>query len=156
MGPTIDLGSALRDSTVWFFQEVARGIRAEAMRASLVAFAYGNADIGGGIDRFWLQGALRISPREQVEFMSRLHCRALPVAREHMAVGRAHADASAGTRVVLARQDGLTAHEGRAVGWLVGLTERRGTTWAYALMLQAPEAEVERLMPACAPAWRGR
>nr|WP_276604778.1 penicillin-binding transpeptidase domain-containing protein [Nannocystis sp. RBIL2] len=142
-----DLGSALRDSTVWFFQEVARRIGAEAMRASLVAFAYGNADIGGGIDRFWLQGALRISPREQVEFMSRLHRRALPVAREHMALVEHMLTRAQAPGWSWRGKTGLTAHEGRAVGWLVGLTERRGTTWAYALMLRAPEAEVERLMP---------
>jgi beta-lactamase class D len=54
------LASALRDSTVWFFQEVARRIGPEAMQASLRAFAYGNADIGGGLDSFWLKGQMRI------------------------------------------------------------------------------------------------
>lgn len=142
-----DLASALRDSAVWFFQEVARRIGAEAMRESLVAFAYGNADIGGGIDRFWLQGALRISPREQVEFMSRLHRRALPVAREHMALVEHMLTRAQAPGWSWRGKTGLTAHEGRAVGWLVGWTERSGATWAYALMLRAPEAEAERLMP---------
>ncbi|WP_170136599.1 penicillin-binding transpeptidase domain-containing protein [Nannocystis exedens] len=141
------LASALRDSTVWFFQEVARRVGPAAMHASLRAFAYGNADIGGGIDRFWLQGALRISPREQVEFISRLHRRELPVAREHMALVEHMLTRAQAPGWSWRGKTGLTAHEGRAVGWLVGLAERDGTTWAYALLLRAPEAEEERLVP---------
>ena len=33
---------------------------------------YGNADISGGVDLFWLQGGLRISAMEQVGFVHRL------------------------------------------------------------------------------------
>ena len=42
------------------------------MRAYVRAFDYGNQDIGGGIDRFWLDGELRISALEQVHFLRRV------------------------------------------------------------------------------------
>jgi len=141
------LASALRDSTVWFFQEVARRVGPEAMQMSLRAFAYGNADIGGGIDRFWLSGQLRISPREQVEFMSRLHRRALPVARSHMALVEHMLTRAQAPGWSWRGKTGLTEHDGLAVGWLVGLAERGGATWAYALMIRAPEAELQRMIP---------
>jgi len=40
--------------------------------------SYGNRDIGGGIDRFWLTGDLRISAVEQFEFLRRLAAGTLP------------------------------------------------------------------------------
>nr|WP_276599218.1 penicillin-binding transpeptidase domain-containing protein [Nannocystis sp. SCPEA4] len=141
------LASALRDSTVWFFQEVARRVGPEAMQASLKAFAYGNADIGGGIDRFWLSGQLRISPREQVEFMSRLHRRALPVAPAHCALVEHMLTRAQAPGWSWRGKTGLTEHDGLAVGWLVGLAERGASTWAYALMIRAPEKELERMIP---------
>lgn len=141
------LASALRDSTVWFFQEVARKLGAEAMKASLVALGYGNADIGGGVDRFWLDGKLRISPREQVEFMTKLHRRTLPVGRGHMELVEHVITRAQAPGWSWRGKTGLTEREGKAVGWLVGLAERDGKTWAYALMVRAPEAELRRMIP---------
>jgi N-acetyltransferase len=42
------------------------------MQHFLDAAGYGNRDMAGGIDSFWLTGGLRISLWEQVEFLSRL------------------------------------------------------------------------------------
>lgn len=141
------LASSLRDSVVWYFQELARRIGPAAMTASLRAFDYGNADIGGGIDRFWLDGALRISPREQVEFMARLHARALPVAPQHMALVELMITREQAPGWSWRGKTGLGDHDGRAVGWLVGTVERDGMAWAYALMVRAPEADMERIIP---------
>ena len=68
-----DLRSAFAASVVWYYQELARRIGEARMAEWVTALDYGNADISGDIDRFWLDGALRISPREQVEFLRRLH-----------------------------------------------------------------------------------
>lgn len=68
-----DMRSAFRVSAVWYYQELARRIGEQRMREWLIAADYGNADISGGVDMFWLNGGLRISPREQVEFLRRLH-----------------------------------------------------------------------------------
>ena len=55
------LASGMRDSVVWMFQEVARRTGRERMREWIDRLQYGNRDIRGGIDLFWLQGALRVS-----------------------------------------------------------------------------------------------
>ena len=44
-------------------------------------FEYGNRDIGGGIDQFWLTGNLRIDPVQQVDFVDRLRRGVLPVSK---------------------------------------------------------------------------
>ncbi|MDZ7869381.1 MAG: penicillin-binding transpeptidase domain-containing protein [Rheinheimera sp.] len=67
------LRSAIRLSVVWYYQALAREIGAERMQAYLDQMDYGNRDIGGGIDQFWLHGDLRISPNEQVRFLERMY-----------------------------------------------------------------------------------
>ncbi|MGH8030732.1 MAG: penicillin-binding transpeptidase domain-containing protein, partial [Arenimonas sp.] len=62
------LASGMRDSTVWFYQALARGAGRPAMQVLVDRLDYGNRDVGGGLDRFWLDGELRISAAEQVVF----------------------------------------------------------------------------------------
>ena len=64
--------SAIAVSAVPVYQEIARRIGAERMQKYVDLFEYGNRDIGGGIDQFWLTGNLRIDPVQQVDFVDRL------------------------------------------------------------------------------------
>ena len=56
------LRSAIAASAVPVYQEIARRIGPERMQKYVDLFDYGNRDIGGGIDQFWLTGNLRIDP----------------------------------------------------------------------------------------------
>ena len=56
------LRSAIAVSAVPVYQEIARRIGQERMQKYVDLFEYGNRDIGGGIDQFWLTGNLRIDP----------------------------------------------------------------------------------------------
>ncbi len=59
------LRSAIKNSVVWYFQESARRVGHEKMQQYINLVGYGNRDISGSIDSFWLDGGLRISPDEQ-------------------------------------------------------------------------------------------
>ena len=78
------LDSAIKWSVVWFFQRAARSIGRERELAHLRAFDYGSQSFAGEVDRFWLNGDLTISPREQVAFLERMYSYRLPVARAHV------------------------------------------------------------------------
>ncbi|MBN2088375.1 class D beta-lactamase, partial [candidate division KSB1 bacterium] len=67
------LRSAMKKSVVWYYQEIARRIGPDRMRHFLDVLNYGNRDISGGIDQFWLMNSLLISPNEQVEFLKRFY-----------------------------------------------------------------------------------
>lgn len=71
------------DSVVPVFQGFARQIGEQRMQAQLQRLGYGNADISGGIDRFWLDGGLRISAAEQIAFLTQLKDKRLPFAPKH-------------------------------------------------------------------------
>lgn len=73
------LASAIRVSCVWYFQELARRIGPERMQGYLNKAQYGNKDMSGGIDQFWLCSTLKISAEEQVSFLDRLYTNRLPI-----------------------------------------------------------------------------
>ncbi len=72
------LGSAMRESAIWYYQEMARDIGEQHMNDWVQKISYGNEDISGGIDQFWLSSSLKISPLEQVDFMEKLYKEELP------------------------------------------------------------------------------
>ncbi len=74
--------SAMSNSVVWFYQEIARRIGPERMADYVNRFDYGNHDTTGGITNFWLESTLRISADEQVAFLRRLWADSLPVSKE--------------------------------------------------------------------------
>jgi beta-lactamase class D len=78
-----DLASAIKFSIVWYFQDVALDIGTQQMQASLDAFNYGNRDISGGQDHFWLSSSLRISALEQIDFMTALDDEQLPAGKSN-------------------------------------------------------------------------
>jgi len=72
------LESAFKASAYWYYQELARRIGEERMQSWLNRTEYGNKNLGGGIDQFWLKGDLRITPIEQTLFLEKLVRETLP------------------------------------------------------------------------------
>jgi len=142
------LRSAIAVSAVPVYQEIARRIGAERMKKYLDAFGYGNADIGGGLDRFWLTGDLRISPMQQVLFLERLRRNALPVSKRAQDLTR---DILPVTRVgdsIIRAKTGLIGIDDRnasvsgvrsRIGWLVGFAEKGNARTVFALNLDVRE-----------------
>ena len=142
-----DLASAMRFSVVWFYQEVARRIGPERMADWLRRLDYGNHDTSPRIDTFWLAGGLRVTAHEQVDFLTRLRARTLPVTRAHAELVERLIVLEDGEGWTLRGKTGLCETPEKNVGWLVGLADRGGHSWAYATLVLAPLPDAERLMP---------
>jgi beta-lactamase class D len=128
-----DMRSAMRASAVWYYKEVARRVGPERMAAHLARIGYGNADVSGGIDRFWLDSSLRISAEEQVGFLRRFHAGELGFSpRTTQAVKEILVlEDSAGYR--LSGKTGGGTTDGHGLGWLVGWVERGGGVYFFAV-----------------------
>ena len=147
----LDLAGALRVSCVPCYQDVARRVGRERMARYLRDFDYGNEDISGPIDLFWLTGQLRITPCEQVDFVRRMLTGELPVSMENIALVWRLLEIERGDGYVWYGKTGSGAQDGRAIGWLVGYVERDGRRWMYATFVrsrsEATEVEFARLLP---------
>lgn len=74
----LSLQQAFRLSAVWVYQEIAIRIGRENMEYWLKQFDYGNMLTGPAINTFWLNGDIRISPLEKVQFLEKLYFERLP------------------------------------------------------------------------------
>src|ERR1700738_683423 len=135
------LRSAIAASAVPVYQEIARRIGAERMQKYVDLFEYGNRDIGGGIDQFWLTGNLRIDPMQQVDFVDRLRRGALPVSKRSQELVRDILPVTkSGDAVIRAKTGLLGAEVGRpSLGWLVGWVEKGSDRTVFALNLDVRE-----------------
>lgn len=132
-GHDMGLREAIRLSNVPIYQELARRIGSEKMRDSIVRLDYGNREIGGAVDRFWLDGPLKISAIEQVRFLAGLAQGTLPFPREAQAGVREIVLLEQGSDWKLFGKTGWQGAPDQGVGWWVGWVERKGRTYAFAL-----------------------
>src|SRR5437660_10841125 len=135
------LRSAIAVSGVPVYQEIARRIGQERMQKYVDLFDYGNRDIGGGIDQFWLTGALRIDPIEQIDFVDRLRRRALPISkRSQDLVADILPLTQVGDSVIRAKSGLLGAERGEpSLGWMVGWAEKGEAHTVFALNMDCKE-----------------
>jgi len=134
------LRSAFQTSAVWYYQEVARRIGAARMADYLNRIHYGTADIGQGIDTFWLEGPLRITPRQQVELLNDLLTGKLPFGAPAVATLTDLSRLDGGDDWQLHGKTGWYQTPDLNVGWLVGWVERQGKRYVYALNVEAPRS----------------
>lgn len=132
------LRDSMRNSTVWVYQMFARQIGEAREQEYLRRIAYGNADSSGGIDRFWLDGGLRISALEQVAFLQRLYRNDLPFPVEHQRLVKDMMIIEAGPDYVLRAKTGWGARTEGQLGWWVGWVERAEGAVFFALNIDMP------------------
>ncbi len=126
-----DLNTAFEYSVLWYYQEVARRIGRERMQQYLDMVGYGNADISGAVDSFWLNGGLRISNQQQIDFLVRLYENDLPFSQRSMDIVKDIMVRDSTDTYVLRYKTGW-AVAGPNVGWLVGWVERPDSVWFFA------------------------
>lgn len=132
-----DLRSAMKHSVVWYYRELALGVGEKAMRRHVTNFQYGNHDTSGGLNRFWLNSSLLISPDEQVEFLKKFYGGQLPVSKRSLDI----------VKEIIVREEtpqyrlsgktgGGSGAGGKAIGWFVGYVEAKGNVYFFATNIE--------------------
>ena len=135
------LRTAIAASAVPVYQEIARRIGQERMQKYVDLFEYGNRNIGGGIDQFWLTGELRIDPVRQVDFVDRLRRGVLPISKRSQELVRDILPVtSVGDATIRAKSGLLGAELGKpSLGWMVGWAEKGDAQTVFALNMDCNE-----------------
>jgi beta-lactamase class D len=135
------LRSAIAVSAVPVYQEIARRIGAERMQKYLDLFDYGNHDIGGGIDQFWLTGNLRIDPVQQIDFVDRLRRGVLPVGKRSQELTRDILPVTKFNDATIRAKSGLLGAEAGKpqLGWMVGWAEKGSQQTVFAMNMDCKE-----------------
>lgn len=139
--PEIERDFTIRDafqqSAMWVFQRLAREIGKEGYGRRLQEFGFGNANVDGQIDQFWLGSSLKVSAIEQVRFLDRLASRRLGLSSQTYRLMDEIALADEGKEWKLYAKTG-SARSGLA--WYVGWVRRDSKVWAFALNIEGSEA----------------
>ena len=125
-------------SAVPHYQEMVRHIGHMRMQHYIDAVGYGNRDISGGDDSFWLEGNLRISPMQQIDFLKRLYLNELPFRPEVMATTKEIMVSEQTPEYTIRSKTGLAILPGQHnVGWWIGWVEKGDNVTFFASALEA-------------------
>jgi len=134
----LELKEAFRLSALPHFQELARRVGAARMQQFIDRVGYGNRDISGGIDSFWLDGGMKISPREQVDLLARLVREELPFSSRSMAIVKEMmVSEQAAAHTLYSKTGWAQLPDAENVGWWVGWLERESGVHVFATVLEA-------------------
>ncbi|MEC0984706.1 MULTISPECIES: BPU family class D beta-lactamase [Bacillus] len=135
------LGSGMRDSVVWYYQAMARDIGEERMSHWVKAIHYGNEDISGGIDQFWLSSSLKISPVEQVHFLKQLYEESLPFDLSVMRTVKRMMIQEEEKHATLYGKTG----SGSGIGWYAGFIKHENKTYIFATNIEGTGIEAKEI-----------
>jgi len=123
------LQSAISISCVWCYQKFAKEIGNNKYLTYLKKMHYGNEQTGSNVSTFWLNGDIKISAIEQINFLKKLYKNELPFEQKHINI----------TKKILIVKDtknytirAKTGWSGK-IGWYIGYVEVKNKVWFFAL-----------------------
>jgi beta-lactamase class D len=137
----LNMKEAIALSAIWFYQVLARRTGYERMQQWFSKVEYGNKEIGSpeDIDRFWLEGALRITPQQQIQFLRRLFNNELPFSERSLAIVKNIIIVEQTPDYTLRSKTGWVGFPDRQItpqiGWDVGYLERGDNVYFFATTL---------------------
>ena len=142
----ITLRVAFPNSCVPIYQEIARRVGVERYKSILRSIDYGNVDIGRvSVDRFWLEGDLKISAMQQIEFLRRLYREELPFSKRSFAQVKDIMAAEKTPDYTIRAKSGYAFPTNPGVGWWIGWIERGDEVFLFATNIDLPRPTLELL-----------
>lgn len=144
------LRTAIKNSVVWYYQELARRVGKEKMKEYLDKTDYGNNDISGGIDRFWLMSSIKISAMEQVLFLKKFIDYNLPFSKRSIDIVKDIMILDKTDSYTLRGKTGSGMKDGKGtLGWFVGYVQKKDKTYIFTANIEGQDkakgAEAKRI-----------
>ena len=133
----LSMEEAFKVSCVPYYQEVARRIGRDTMQFWIDSLVYGNKNISGPIDSFWLNNTLQISPDEQLGLVKKLYFDQLPFQKRTQQIVRKVMLQEDNTLYKLSYKTGWGFKNGEHTGWVVGWIEENRRPYFFVLLLQS-------------------
>ncbi len=141
---------AFHFSCVPCYQEIARKIGVERMKAHLQKFDYANGNIlvdSATIDHFWLEGNSNITQFQQMDFFTRFYNSQLPITKRTETIMKRLMVIDENEDYKLSGKTGWSIRNGNNVGWFVGYLEAEGKVYFFATNVEPNEAFDMKMFP---------
>jgi beta-lactamase class D len=130
-----DLKNAYKNSTVWFYEALAKRIGREKYKTYLAQCQYGNQNLTEtGID-FWNYGEFGISPKNQIEFLIRLFQNNLPFSTQTIDKVKELMISEQNEQFTCRDKTGWTKKDGTDIGWWVGYVQTSDNIFFFSTRL---------------------
>lgn len=140
----MDMKEAFKVSCVPYYQEVARRIGRDTMQQWIDSLSYGNKNISGPIDSFWLNNQLKISPDEQLGMVKRLYFDQLPFRRSVQQIVRDVMLQEDNTVYKLSYKTGWGFDEANnSIGWVTGWIEENRHVYFFVTLVRTADKDVD-------------
>ncbi|WP_273212009.1 class D beta-lactamase [Runella zeae] len=151
-----DLKTAFKNSTVWFYQELARRIGKDNYKKYLSQINYGNRDISAHVDDFWLGQSIKISPKQQIELLVKLYENQLPFSTKTLQKVKEIMVREKGENYVIRAKTGWANEinpqwntDLRHVGWYVGYVEKGKNVYFFATRIYSEDSNNNKTFGPC-------
>ena len=140
----LTMEEAFKISSVPYYQEVARRIGKDTMKLWIDSLHYGNMNISGPLDSFWLDNTLKISPDEQLGLMDKLYFDKLPFNKRSQQIVRDVMLQEDNALYKLSYKTGMGFDEkGNAVGWVVGWIEENRHVYFFVTLVKSSDKNTD-------------
>lgn len=135
------LSHAMQASANWYFQDLDQHTGLLRLNRYFHELSYGNEDLSSGLDSYWMDGSLKISPLEQVQLLDNLWNNRLDFSSSHIQAVKDALLLETRGSCRLYGKTGTGAKEGKdAVGWFVGVLETPDDTYSFACCLRSQDS----------------
>ena len=141
-----DMGmtEAFKVSSVPYYQEVARRIGKDTMQQWIDSIGYGNKNISGPVDSFWLNNKLKISPDEQLGLVKRLYFDQLPFRKSVHEMVKGVMLQEDNTAYKLSYKTGWGYDEqNNNIGWMVGWIEENNHVYFFVTFVKGGPGDID-------------
>jgi beta-lactamase class D len=134
----LTMKEAFAVSAVPYFQEVARRIGRDTMQRWIDSLGYGNRNISGPIDSFWLNNTLKIKPDEELGLVKKLYFDQLPFFKRTQDIVQSVMLREQNSNYKLYYKTGWGfPGPGRELGWVVGWIEENRHPYFFVLNIES-------------------
>lgn len=135
----LTMGEAFKISALPYFQEVASRIGKDTMQAYLDTLGYGTKKIKTGIDSFWFDDSLRLTPDEELGLVKRLYFSQLPFYKYNQEIVKKNMLIENNSNYKLSYVNGGYSAGKERIGWIAGWIEENQHPYFFVLNTQSPD-----------------
>lgn len=132
------LKTAMQNSVNWYFKLLDKKSGFTHMQQFFHKIHYGNEDLSGGLDGYWLESSLKISPVEQVNLLKYMYTNEAGFNEENIQAVKSSMFISSSGDVSFYGKTGTGNINGKNTnGWFIGFAETPDNTFFFATNIQS-------------------
>ncbi|PLR99060.1 BlaR1 family beta-lactam sensor/signal transducer [Bacillus sp. T33-2] len=139
-----NLSAALRSSVNWYFQNTDREVGRKQLQYYFHKVKYGNEDLSGNLDSYWMESSLKISPIEQVQLLHGLEGNEFGFKEENIQAVKQALLIDEQKHGQLFGKTGTGMINGKNVnGWFIGFVYKGDHRYYFAINIQNKDGQAK-------------